>query len=166
MPWHVALSGATSQAATLEAMAGVKNENAERDGVQNPPAPVCIHLHEPLQVAEVLMAPQRASWAWTRHTGLAEDEAPTAGQFATREYRLEPTLQPVVPPTQMQSELAWQVCWLAISHASTLDATEALKNAKASREAMEKELNAMTVEVFPGATEPKLVKLSEVNLMR
>jgi len=36
-------------------------------------------------------------------------------------------------------------------------------NAKASREAMDKELNAMTVKVFPGATEPRLVKLSEVE---
>ena len=33
-----------------------------------------------------------------------------------------------------------------------------------SKDAMEKELNAMTVKVFPGATEPRLVKLSQVEI--
>ena len=48
------------------------------------------------------------------------------------DYSCAPTLQPVVPPTQTQSELAVQLALVPISHALTMTATEAFKKEKAA----------------------------------
>jgi hypothetical protein len=57
---------------------------------------------------------------------------PSAGQLTLANYSA-PTLQPVVPPTQTQSELAVQLTLVPISPASTMAATGAFNKEQAAK---------------------------------